>query len=410
MWSVHSAQDQPSPPFRLMSPCLRAFALSLLIAAAACSASKARGSANPPSSGAPTSQQTQSPLPSQTAPHALPGMPAVQDPRDIYSADRPNQLSPVVADFPSRIYVPNSISNTVDEIDPATGAITARFGVGALPQHIVPSWDLKTLYVTNDHSNSLTPINPATGRPGPPIPVADPYNLYFTPDGKYAIVVAERLRRLDFRDPHSFTLKHSLRLDCTGVDHMDFSGNGRYLIASCEFSGQLVKIDVAKQAIVGTIALHGGNSKPQDVKVDPTGHIFYVADMARGGVYLVDGDSLKVMRFIPTGAGAHGLYVSRDSKTLYVSNRSAGSVSLIEFKSNTVTATWRLPGGSPDMGGVSADGKILWLSGRSNADVYALDTTTGALVRRVPVGKGPHGLSVYPQPGRYSLGHTGVFR
>ena len=29
---------------------------------------------------------------------------------------------------------------------------------------------------------------------------------------------------------------------------------------------------------------------------------------------------------------------------------------------------------------------------------------------RIPVGSGPHGLAVYPQPGRYSLGHTGVFR
>ena len=237
------------------------------------------------------------------------------DTRDIYAADRPNQLSPTVANFPSLVYVPNSLSDTVDVIDPDTFTIVDHFATGGLPQHVVPSWDLKTLYVTNDRGNSLTPIDPATGKPGDRFSVDDPYNMYFTPDGKYAIVVAERLARLDFRDAHTFKLVHSLQVPCVGVDHMDFSGDGNYLIASCEFSGQMIKVDVASQSVVGTIALNGGNAKPQDVKVDPTGKTFYVADMIRGGVYVVDGASFAVTGFIPTGAGAHGLYVSRDSKT-----------------------------------------------------------------------------------------------
>ncbi len=231
-------------------------------------------------------------------------------PVDIYAADRPNALSSTVKNDPARVYVPNSLSNTVDVIDPATGQVIDHFAVGVLPQHVVPAWDLKTLYVTNDRSNTLTPIDPMTGRPGPTIAVEDPYNMYFTPDGKYAIVVAERLARLDFRDPHTFQLVNSVHVDCVGIDHLDFSADGRYLIASCEFSGQLVKLDLATQKVVGTIPLHGGNSKPQDVKLDPTGRVFYVADMIRGGVYTVDGDSFTVTGFIPTGAGAHGLYVT----------------------------------------------------------------------------------------------------
>jgi YVTN family beta-propeller protein len=276
---------------------------------------------------------------------------------------------------------------------------------------VVPAWDLKTLYVTNDRSNSLTPIDPVTGRPGPTIPVEDPYNMYFTPNGKYAIVVAERLARLDFRDPHTFRLIRSVHVDCIGIDHVDFSADGAYLIASCEFSGQLLKLDVVHQRVVGTISLNGGHSKPQDVKLDPTGRIFYVADMTRGGVYTIDGDAFTVTRFIPTGAGAHGLYVSRDSKVLYVTNRNAGTVSLVDFATNAVDRTWVIPGGgSPDMGGVSADGKVLWLSGRYDGVVYAIDTTTGALLHKIRVGSAPHGVSVFPQPGRYSIGHSGVFR
>jgi YVTN family beta-propeller protein len=330
---------------------------------------------------------------------------------DIYAADRPNALSPVVAHDRPLIYVPNSLSNTVDEIDPRTGAIVRHFAVGRLPQHVVPAWDLKTLYVTNDLGNSLTPIDPVDGTPGAPIPVADPYNMYFTPDGKYAIVVAERLQRLDFRDPHSFKLEHSLAVGCAGVDHIDFSADGRYLIASCEFAGRVLKVDLTTQSVVGMIPLGAGASKPQDVKLDPTGHVFYVADMLRGGVYTVDGDTFRVTGFIRTGAGAHGLYVSRDSKYLYVTNRGAGTVSLLDFTTNHIVQTWRIPGGgSPDMGGISADGTRLWISGRYNSTVYEFDTATGAVVRRVAVGSGPHGLCVYPQPGRYSLGHTGIFR
>jgi DNA-binding beta-propeller fold protein YncE len=111
-------------------------------------------------------------------------MPAVLDPHDIYAADRPGMLSPVVAHDRPLIYVPNSGSNTVDEIDPTTYRIVRHFAVGRLPQHVVPSWDLKTLWVNNDQGNSLPPIDPTDGVPGTPVPVDDPYNLYFTPDGR----------------------------------------------------------------------------------------------------------------------------------------------------------------------------------------------------------------------------------
>jgi DNA-binding beta-propeller fold protein YncE len=109
----------------------------------------------------------------------------------------------------------------------------------------------------------------------------------------------------------------------------------------------------------------------------------------------------------------------RDATRLYIANRhqqdrrpthGKGSVTVLDFNTNKITATWPIPGGgSPDIGNVSADGKTLWLSGRYDNVVYAINTTTGA-VTRIPVGTEPHGLSVWPQPGRYSLGHTGNMR
>jgi YVTN family beta-propeller protein len=340
----------------------------------------------------------------------LPGMPPVLDPLDIYSEDHAGKLSAAVRDLPPRIYVPNSGSNSVDVIDPATYRIVNHFSVGRQPQHVTPSYDLKRLWVLNDLGDSLTMIDPKTGQKGVTIRVLDPYNMYYTPDGKYAIVVAERLKELDFRNPESMKLDFILKVPCRGIDHMDFSATGRYLIGSCEFSSEVIKVDVTNRRVIGKLPLEPGGM-PQDVKLSPDGKVFYVADMEANGVYMIDGESLTRLGFLPTGKGAHGLYASRDSKVLYVSNRGEGSVSVIDFASRKIVDKWKFPGGgSPDMGGVSADGKVLWLSGRYSREVYAIDTSDGHLLARIPVGKGPHGLCVFPQPGRYSLGHTGVFR
>jgi len=330
--------------------------------------------------------------------------------QSVYAFDGADRLTGPARFARPLVYVPNSQSATVDVIDPRTFKVIEHFPVGLLPQHVVPSYDLRTLYVTNDVGGSLTMIDPRTGKPGRTIPVEDPYNMYFTPGGRYAIVVAERLHRLDFRSARTFALTHSLSVPCAGVDHMDFSTDGRYLIASCEFSGQLVKVAVASQRVVGVLDLPGHGS-PQDVRISPDGRVFYVADLAANGVWKIDGRRLKVIGFIHTGAGAHGLYPSRNGEDLYVSNRGDGSVSVISFKTRKVIANWRIPGGgSPDMGGVSADGNVLWLSGRYNSEVYAISTRTGRLLARIPVGAGPHGLCVWPQPGRFSLGHTDNMR
>jgi DNA-binding beta-propeller fold protein YncE len=259
-----------------------------------------------------------------------------------------------------------------------------------------------------------------TGKPGPPIEVDNPYNMYFSPDGRSAIVVAEARKRLDFRDPQTMALQSSLPVPgCSGINHGDFSIDGRYAIFTCEFSKQLAKIDFVDFKVVGYLKLSRGGM-PQDIRISPDGAVFYVADMHADGVHVIDGDKFVETGFIKTGLGSHGLYPSRDGTRLYVANRGShkvygppkgkGSVSVIDFATRAVVATWEIPGGgSPDMGNVSADGKTLWLSGRFDDLVYAFDTTTGA-VRSVKVGREPHGLTVWPQPGRYSLGHTGNLR
>lgn len=346
----------------------------------------------------------------------LPGMPEVADPSNLYSADAPGMLSAAVKGFPTRVYVPNSKSDTVDIIDPATYKIVGHFALpkktkGALePQHVVPSWDLKKLWVAQDLGDQLTAIDPATGKQGETVHVDDPYNMYFTPDGKFSIVMAEREKRIDFRDAQSMAVVNKVPVDCNGVNHADFSADGRYMLATCEFSSEMIKVDVEGQKVLKHLKLEP-KGMPQDCRISPDGKVFYVANMDANGVHVIDGDAFKQIAFIPTGKGAHGLYFSRDSKYMYVSNRGEGTVTLIDTATRKIATKWKIPGGgSPDMGGVSADGKYLWLSGRYNSEVYVFDTSNGNLQARIKVGEGPHGLCFYPQPGRYSLGHTGNMR
>ena len=341
----------------------------------------------------------------------------------VYSHTGVGEMSPAVANAKAYVYVPSNGDGSVSVIDQQTMQVIKHFRVGRLVQHVVASWDLTKLYATASGSNSLVEIDPTTGDKGRSIHVAAPYNLYFTPDGSTAIVMAERLKRMDFYDPDTWTLRFSVKTPCDGVNHADWSADGTWFLATCEFSGQVMKVDSATGTILNALALPDG-SMPQDLRLAPDGTKFYVADMEHGCVWIINADGTAVTGSIATGTGTHGIYPSRDASVVYVTNRGRtahdirrksrpgdGSISVIDPRNDTVVATWPIPGGgSPDMGGVSADGKVLWLSGRYDAVVYAFDTTTGGLIATIPVPSGPHGLAVFPQPGRFSLGHTGNYR
>jgi YVTN family beta-propeller protein len=326
--------------------------------------------------------------------------------QNVYAATAPGRVSAAARGLKPRVYVPESGGRAVDVIDPRTFAVVRRFRVGRSPQHITPSWDLRRLYVDNTDSNSLTVIDPRSGRRRGRIQVRDPYNLYFTPDGKRAIVVAEQFQRLDFRDPRTWKLIRSVQIPWYGVDHLDFSADGRYLFASTEYSGVVARVDVERMRLAGHVRVGG---LPVDVKLAPDGESFYVANQGFGGVTVVDARRMRKLGFIHTGVGAHGLCVSRDTRSLYVSNRVAGSISVIDPRRRRVRETWHV-GGSPDMLQVSPDGRRLWTTDRFNSQVSVIDTRSGRVVHRIAVGAQPHGLAFFPQPGRFSLGHNGVYR
>ncbi|MEU5266029.1 hypothetical protein [Amycolatopsis sp. NPDC021455] len=390
------------------------FAVVLLLLAGCSSPPASDHAGMPGMSDMPTTGLPHEATPPAPAGNPLPGMPPVTDARNVDAAAGAGQLSPAVTGDKPLVYVPHSGSGDVWVIDPATFGVVAKYPVGKELQHVVPSWDLRTLYATDDQANLIMPFDPKTGLPGKKIPVVDPYNMYYSPDGKYAISVAEARRKLVWYDPHTWQEHDETAApDCAGIDHADFSPDGRTAVFTCEFAGRVAVVDVATHKLLRMIDMPHRNTHmgPQDIKLAPDGSVYYIADSDANGVWVLDGAATHVLRFIPTGKGAHGLYLSRDAKQLYVTNRHEGSVSVLDAYTGAPVTVWHIPGGgSPDMGNVTADGTQLWLSGRYNGVVYVLSTKDGALLRTIPVGREPHGLCVWPQPGRYSLGHTGITR
>ena len=353
----------------------------------------------------------------------VPGMPPVPDPTNSYSEQTAGKLSAAVAGDLPRVYVPHVKSNDVYVIDPSTFKVVDRFKVGSNPQHVVPSWDLKTLWVAGKPraapTGSLTPIDPKTGEPGPAVMVDDPYNMYFTPDGSAAIVVAEAFKRLDFRDPQTMKLQSFADVpQCSGVNRADFSIDGRYAIFTCEFTGGGSRKSIwprAKSTVISDLAKR---KMPQDIRLSPDGTVFYVADMEADGLFLVDATRSRRSASSPPASALTASIraaTGASSTSPIAARRSAASrVGWAAFPSSTSRharskRTGRCPVAAVPTWGTSArTARHLWLSARFDNAVYAVDTASGT-VQSIPVGKGA-GLTVWPQPGRYSLGHTGNMR
>jgi YVTN family beta-propeller protein len=341
--------------------------------------------------------------PSPTGGGTIPGT------TNVYAGIVGPDLSPAVAGDPQYLYVPNGVPGSVEVIDPATYRIvrTIHLGYRSFPEHVTPSWDLRWLYVDTSAASELAQIDPRTGKLVRIIRgIAHPYNLYFTPDGRYAIDVAEYYDQLRFYDPHSWRLIKTLPLPCNGPDHLDFSADGSYLVIGCEFDGSVLKVSLRTLSVVGKTNISG---LPVDVKLSPDGSVFFVANQGTDGVYVIDPNQMKVLKFIPTGGGAHGMAISRDTRDLYVTNRLAGTMSVISFAERRVIHTWII-GGSPDMVQVSTDGTTIWTSNRYGTTVEAISSADGHIIHTINVGRDPHGLALFPQPGRFSLGHNGVYR
>ncbi len=356
-----------------------------------------------PESVAPSEAASETPEPSPTGP--LPG--------GVYAGPVSQRLDPRVENLPHRVYVPNETSNDVAVIDPETFEVVGRFNAGLAPEHISPDWDFSKLYVSNMNGATLTVIDPETQQPIETMDVPFPYNVFFTPDGSKAIIVADYLgadmvadNGLYFYDRETWELLKFVQVPWPGVNHLDFTPDGRYLMVTCESSGAVVKVDTVEMEVVGVVQVGGS---PLDIRLDPGGEVFYVANQGTHGVDIIDHVKMEAVGFIPAAEGAHAFAFSRDATRLFLTNRLENTIDVIDLETRTIVESWPA-GGSPDMATVSPDGSQLWISNRFHGTVNVFDPETGEILATIETGGNPHGLTYWPQPGSISLGHNGNMR
>ncbi|GAA0596339.1 YncE family protein [Actinomadura livida] len=325
-------------------------------------------------------------------------------PADVYAATGPGMIAPHAQGVPPRLYVAHG--RAVEVIDPHTLRTVGRLHFGAAASRVVPSWDLRRLWAAGPARGTLVPFGPRGGERGHAVQAGPPAALYFSPDGRHALVLAHRPHRVDVRDPHTMRRRGSVALPCA-AGYADFTPDGSSMVATCGSAGALARVDLTSGRVSGTIRLPEG-ARPGDLRLSPDGTLFYVADPVKGGVWLVDAARFAALGFVRTGPGARGLSVGRDASRLFVVG--SGTLTAVRFGTRRVASRWPLPGGgTPVPGGMSPDGAALWLAD-PRGYVYAVSTRTGRVVRKVRVGGRPAGLAVHPQPGRFSLGGTGLYR
>ena len=293
-------------------------------------------------------------------------MPPVVDPTNLYSETAAGKLSPAVQGALPRVYVPNlrSQRRLRDRSGDAARSST-RFKVGRNPQHVVPSWDLQDAVGRQQRRGPHRRQPDADRSAHRQARQADrrstiPYNMYFTPDGKSAIVVAEALQaaRLPRSADDGAAVLDRRRRDCGGINHADFSIDGRYAIFTCEFDGAVAKIDLVEPqgasapdlTVLAAMSCPAAaleeegpahptsrsgqepradgeictsrKGMPQDIRISPDGKTLLRRRHAwPTACSWSTATSFKQIGFIPTGIGTHGLYPSRDGKKLYVANR-----------------------------------------------------------------------------------------
>ena len=294
------------------------------------------------------------------------------------------------------IFMLNSLDATVSVIDPVLFSERKRIPTGKEPHHLYLTPDEKSLLVANALGNSLTFIDPVTAEVQRVVPdIVDPYHLRFSPDMKWFVTAANRLDHVDlYRWQPQVTarpLELVKRIPAPKTpSHLAIDSKSTVVYASLQDSDQLMAIDLATQTPRWTV---GVGKLPADIYLSPDDRHLFVGLTGDRVVEVYDVSLPKptLIKRIPTGEGAHAFRSRGDGRHLFVSNRVANTISMIDIQNLTVVAELPGPGG-PDCMDLLADGKTLLVSSRWARKLSFVDVDSRKVVRQIPVGRSPHGV------------------
>jgi YVTN family beta-propeller protein len=296
------------------------------------------------------------------------------------------------------IFVLNSLDADVSVIDPKTFATIKRIPTGKEPHHLYLTPDEKTVIVANAAGNTLTFIDPVTAEVQRTLRnIVDPYHLRFSPDMQWFVTAANRLNHVDvyrWNPQAAEPLALAGRIAAGKVpSHLAIDSKSRVVYVSLQDSDELTAIELATHKRLWTVKV---GRMPADVFLTADDRTLLVA---LTGDRFVEAWDLSADRATPprlrqraaTGAGAHAFRARGDKRHVFVSNRVANTISLLDSQTLEVKAEYPAPGG-PDCMELLADGRTLLVSSRWARKLSFIDTEARKVVRQVEVGRSPHGV------------------
>lgn len=294
------------------------------------------------------------------------------------------------------IFVLNSLDANVSVIDPVSFTERQRLPTGKEPHHLYLTPDEKSLIVANALSDSLTFIDPATGVVQRVVTdIIDPYHLRFSPDMKWFVTAANRLNHVDLYRWQPANAAQPIQLvkriaASRTPSHLSIDSRSSVIYSTMQDSDELLAIDIATQSPRWKVPI---GKMPADMYLTADDRMLLVA--LTGDEFVecwdVSGAKPQLAKRLKTAAGAHAFRARGDRRHVFVSNRVANSISLIDTQTLAVVDTVPGPGG-PDCMEMLADGRTLLVSSRWARKLSFVDIVERKVVRQVPVGRSPHGV------------------
>jgi len=297
---------------------------------------------------------------------------------------------------PTLAVVLNSGDATVSLVDMKTRTVTKTISIGKEPHHVMLTPDEKTLLVANAMGNDIALMNPLTGEVTGRIPkIIDPYHIGYSPDNRWFITAANRLDRVDIYAANGADLKLAKTITVGKTpSHIAFTADSKLAFVTMQDSNDLAVIDLVNQTLLWKIPT---GPAPAGLWMTPGDQYLLVGITGADYVQVIDWRNRREVKKIITGKGAHNFRPQGDRKHVFVTNRIASTISLLNMQTlEKVGEITGLPAGPDDME-LTPDGKQLWVSFRFARKAGVIDVPSMKLVNVIPVGKSPHGIFFHPR-------------
>ncbi|MBB2155591.1 PQQ-binding-like beta-propeller repeat protein [Gluconacetobacter diazotrophicus] len=281
-------------------------------------------------------------------------------------------------------FVLNSADATISEFDIDTHQEVRRVPVLREPHHTAPTPDGKYLLVGDTSGNMLFFLDAVTGARVKEITLSDPYQMQFSPDGKFFTIAGLARNQVDIYDASDFHLLHRLHADAM-PSHMNYAPDSSVVYVSLQDTGKLMAIETATGNVLWTT----------DVGSTPAGVLWHngkilVGVMGTDYVAVVNPADGHIDRRIEMAPGPHNLFISPDHKNLYVTCRASGIIERLDWDTMNVVQSYHVAGGPDDIV-FAPDGKM-WATLRWRQHVAIIDPNSGEIVDTIRTGRSPHGI------------------